>query len=96
MIKTCQACGGTVCEVCGGCIAHGECSCIEDRIQEYIDRAEVAEARLQLTVENAAKLRQLADKLFDAVYGLYTSSGEEDWSEIEPAMKAYGRATGKY
>jgi len=56
MLKTCQACGGTVCEVCGGCIAHGECSCIEDRIQKYIDRAEVAEARLQLTEKNAAKI----------------------------------------
>jgi hypothetical protein len=35
MSKTCNACGGYVCEVCGGCIAHGECSCIEDQIYSY-------------------------------------------------------------
>lgn len=56
MTKTCNACGGAVCEVCGGCISHGECSCIEDQIQKYIDRAEVAEARLHLTEKNVAKI----------------------------------------
>jgi hypothetical protein len=29
---------------------------VEDQIQKYIDRAEVAEARLQLTEKNAAKI----------------------------------------
>jgi hypothetical protein len=43
--------------VCGGCVAHGECSCVEDQIQKYIDRAEVAEARLHLTEKGAAALR---------------------------------------
>lgn len=56
MAKTCSACGGAVCEICGGCVAHGECSCMEDQIQKYIDRAEVAEARLSLTEKNAAKI----------------------------------------
>lgn len=63
MSKTCNACGGAVCEVCGGCIAHGECSCMEDQIQKHIDRAEVAEARLSLTEKNAAKILAKHDEL---------------------------------
>jgi len=63
MSKTCNACGGAVCEVCGGCIAHGECSCMEDQIQKYIDRAEVAEARLSITEKNAAKILAERDEL---------------------------------
>ena len=63
MTKTCSSCGGVVCEVCGGCIPHGECSCTEDQIQKYIDRAEVAEARLSLTEKNAAKILAERDDL---------------------------------
>ena len=54
-----------------------------------------------LDIANTAIIEQLradlvlADALYEAVYGLYHSSGEEDWSEIEPAMKAYGKARGK-
>jgi hypothetical protein len=53
MAKTCQACGGAVCEVCGGCIAHGECSCMEDQLQKL--RAEVD------------KWRNMAGELYDSL-----------------------------
>ncbi len=46
-----------------------------------LKRAEAAEAR-----------KALADALYEAVEAQYYSSGEEDWSDIEPAMKAYGTA----
>ena len=34
MTRVCRACDGPVCVDCGGCIREGECSCVEDLVQE--------------------------------------------------------------
>jgi hypothetical protein len=58
MAKTCQACGGAVCEICGGCVAHGECSCVEDQISDYEKRIETYQ---KVLARYASALRTIAD-----------------------------------
>lgn len=62
MSKTCNACGGAVCEVCGGCISHGECSCIEDQIQDLRTKYEDAIGVLENTRERLRHLHNPASR----------------------------------
>jgi len=79
MAGTCQACEGAVCEICGGRIAHGECSCIEDKISDL----EKQICRLQSVNSD---LLDALKKCKDYLGWHYYSGGMEAYDTAEAAI----------
>lgn len=93
MSKTCNACGGAVCEVCGGCISHGECSCIEDQIQDLRTKYEDAIGVLENTRERLRHAEEILLKVRNWAYAYPLDVfPEPDIAKCELLLKAGGQS----